>query len=142
MAEAQSAGSLGAVAPGREATRLGQFAWALFDGARSPYNVLVNIFVFSAYFSSVVIPDAVQGQIAWSFVTAAGALLVAIGAPILGAIADAGGRRKPWLAACMIIGLPLMAGLWFATPGMTSGLGFVVVALLGGYLFFEYSAIF
>jgi UMF1 family MFS transporter len=142
MAEAHSAGSIAASAPIREATPLGQFAWALFDGARSPYNVLVNIFVFSAYFSTVVIPDPVQGQITWSYITAAAALMVAIGAPILGAIADAGGRRKPWLAACMIIGLPLMAGLWFATPGMTSGLGFIVIALLGGYLFFEYSAIF
>jgi UMF1 family MFS transporter len=144
MAEAHSASSLAAAdaTPVRAASPLGQFAWALFDGARSPYNVLVNIFVFSAYFSTVVIPDPVRGQVLWSYITAGAALMVAIGAPILGAIADAGGRRKPWLAACMIIGLPLMAGLWFATPGMTSGLGFVIIALLGGYLFFEYSAIF
>ena len=84
----------------------GPLAWALFDGARSPYNVLVNIFVFSAYFTTVVVPNSVQGQVLWSYTSSVGALLVAIGAPILGAIADAGGRRKPWLAATMVIGIP------------------------------------
>ena len=76
---------------------LGRWSWALFDGARIPDNVLVNIFVFSAYFSTVVISDPVHGQVVWSYTSAVGAILVAIGAPILGAIADAGGRRKPWL---------------------------------------------
>src|SRR5882724_9571549 len=94
------------------AGKLAQLAWALFDGARSPYNVLVNIFVFSAYFSSVVISDGVRGQTMWSFVTAAGALLVALTAPVLGAIADAGGRRKPWLVATIVIGVPSMVTLW------------------------------
>ena len=62
-------------APRAAASPLAQFAWALFDGARSPYNVLVNIFVFSAYFSSVVIPDGVRGQTMWSFVTATGVIV-------------------------------------------------------------------
>src|SRR5580658_5747862 len=68
----------------------GRWSWALFDGARIPDNVLVNIFVFSAYFSTVVISDPVRGQIIWSYTSAVGAILVAIGAPILGAIADGG----------------------------------------------------
>ena len=108
----------------------------------SPYNVLVNIFVFSAYFTTVVVPDSVRGQVLWSYTSSMGALLVAIGAPILGAIADAGGRRKPWLAATMVIGIPSMCALWYATPAMTHGLGWIVAALVGGMLFFEYSAIF
>jgi MFS transporter, UMF1 family len=124
------------------ASRLAQFSWALFDGARSPYNVLVNIFVFSAYFSTAVIPDPVRGQAMWSFVTSTAALLVAISAPVLGAIADAGGRRKPWLIATLLIGIPSMLTLWFATPGMTTGLWIIVLALIGGTLFFEHSAIF
>ena len=117
-------------------------AWALFDGARAPYNVLVNIFVFSAYFTTVVVTDTLRGQVLWSYISSVGALLVAIGAPILGAIADAGGRRKPWLASTLVIGIPSMCVLWFATPGMTQGLGWIIAALIGGMLFFEYSAIF
>jgi UMF1 family MFS transporter len=104
--------------------------------------VLVNIFVFSAYFSTVVISDPVRGQIIWSYTSAVGAILVAIGAPLLGAIADAGGRRKPWLAAWIAIGVPSMAALWFATPAMDSGLIWVLAAIVGSMLFYEYSAIF
>ena len=78
--------------------------------------MLVNIFVFSAYFSTVVIPDPVQGQARGATSPPPRALMVAIAAPMLGAIADAGGRRKPWLAACMIIGLPLMLGCGSPRP--------------------------
>src|SRR5580658_2327072 len=131
----------GLVPVGRR-TLLGRWSWALFDGARIPDNVLVNIFVFSAYFSTVVISDPVRGQIVWSYTSAVGAILVAIGAPILGAIADAGGRRKPWLVGCIAVGIPCMAALWFATPAMESGLIWVMVAIVGAMLFYEYSAIF
>ena len=127
---------------GKRVSNSGAFAWALFDGARAPYNVLVNIFIFSAYFTTVVVPDSVHGQVLWSYTSSVGALLVAVGAPILGAIADAGGRRKPWLAATLVVGIPSMCALWFAVPAMSTGLGWILVALVGGMLFFEYSAIF
>jgi UMF1 family MFS transporter len=127
---------------GKDAGRLAQFAWAAFDGARSPYNVLINIFIFSAYFSTVVVPDPVRGQAAWSFLTSIAAAGVAIGAPILGAIADAGGRRKPWLLGCVLIGAPCMMATWFAAPGMTSGLALVMAGLIVANMTFEYSAIF
>lgn len=126
----------------RPASLAGQLAWAACDGARNPYNVLVNIFVFAAYFTTVVIPDPVRGQTVWSFTEAVGALLVAIGGPVLGAIADAGGRRKPWIIACMLIGVPSMASLWFATPGMTQHLPWIMACLIGGTLCFEWSAVF
>lgn len=142
VAGASAAGVPVGAARGAAASPLAQIAWAVFDGARSPYNVLVNIFVFSAYFSTAVIPDPVRGQAMWSFVTSTGAILVALTAPVLGAIADAGGRRKPWLAATIILGVPSMLTLWFATPGMTDGLWLIVLALVGGTLFFECSAIF
>jgi len=138
VAQASAAGA----AASHPASLLGQIAWAACDGARSPYNVLVNIFVFGAYFSTVVIPDPVRGQTLWSFISSGAALLVAVGAPVLGAIADAGGRRKPWLVGCLVLGAPCMAALWFATPHMSSGLIWIAVALTGGALCFEYSNVF
>jgi UMF1 family MFS transporter len=151
MAEATSAGKMpeatrdvgaAAAARPRPATLLGQLSWALFDAGRGPYSILINTFVFSAYFSAVVFTDPVRGQEVWSYLTAIGAFLVAIGAPVLGAIADAGGRRKPWLAACVILGVPCMAALWYATPGMPPGFSWVFLAPIGATLAFEYSAIF
>ena len=131
-----------AVAPADRKTLLGRWSWALFDGARIPDNVLVNIFVFSSYFRTVVISDPVHGQVVWSYTSAVGAILVAIGAPILGAIADAGGRRKPWLVGCIAVGVPSMMALWYATPGMNVGLVWILVAIVGSMLFYEYSAVF
>ena len=109
------------VPPHRADSRIGQIAWVLLDASRSPYVVFVNIFVFSAYFTTVVIPDPVRGQIVWSYITVATAIGLALGAPLLGAIADAGGRRKPWIAGCIVIGIPCMSALWFAVPNMDAG---------------------
>ena len=36
--------------------------------------------------------------------------------PALGAIVDAGGRRKPWLLGATVIGALATAGLWWAEP--------------------------
>lgn len=126
-----------------EARLAAQIAWAISDGARSPYTSLIALFVFSAYFTTVVAHDPVQGQTLWSFVVATAALILAVGAPILGPIADAGGRVKPWLAAFVALGLPCIAALWFATPHMQGpGLYWILAALVGAKISVEYSNIF
>ena len=124
------------------ASKLGQFCWALGDGARSPFNVLVNIFVFSAYFATVVVPDAVKGQAEWGLVTSVASLIIAVSAPILGAIADAGGRRKPWIAFCVILGAPCMCATWWAAPHMAAGLTQVMIPLIVAQVVFEYFNVF
>src|SRR5215216_1911105 len=105
-------------APSRSTTaqggRLGRIGWILYDAGGSPYWTLINVFLFSAYFTSTVVGDPVRGASLWNFVSAAASLVLVLGGPIAGAIADAGGRRKPWLAACTLLGAPCMAGLWFA----------------------------
>ena len=126
----------------RKAGLLGRIGWVLYDAGGSPYQTLINVFLFSAYFTTTVIGDPVKGSAIWNYVSAAAALLLIAGGPIAGAIADAGGRRKPWLAACIVLGAPCMAGLWFATPHMTSGLPLVVACLIGAFVAFEYSQIF
>jgi UMF1 family MFS transporter len=65
----------------------------------------------------------------WGFATAAAGLLIALLSPVLGAIADASGRRKPWIAgfgALLVIGASLM---WFGKPGDPS----VIPSLLLAY---------
>ena len=61
--------------------------------------------------------DPASGQSLWGFATAAAGLMIALMSPVLGAIADASGRRKPWIAAfgaLLVIGSCLM---WFGRPG-------------------------
>src|SRR6202166_2506701 len=86
-------------------------SWIFFDWAAQPYFTLITTFVFAPYFATHVASDPASGQSLWGFATAAAGLLIALLSPVLGAIADASGRRKPWIAAfgaLLVIGASLM----------------------------------
>lgn len=90
--------------------------WVFFDWAAQPYFTLITTFVFAPYFATHVAATPAEGQALWGFATAAAGLFIAVMSPILGAIADAGGRRKPWIAAfgaLLVIGSSLM---WIGVP--------------------------
>ena len=97
--------------------RLGQFGWALYQFASSPYFVIINIFVFAAYFQKHVVGDNVQGQVVWGYTQAAAGVLIATFSPVLGALADAYGPRKPGLIWFSVLAIPAMLALWFVTAG-------------------------
>ena len=104
-------------------------SWIFFDWAAQPYFTLITTFVFSPYFVTHMASDPASGQAMWGFATAAAGLVIALLSPVLGAIADASGRRKPWIAgfgALLVIGSSLM---WFGGPGDPS----VIPALLLAY---------
>jgi UMF1 family MFS transporter len=99
--------------PGRAAV----VSWIFFDWAAQPYFTLITTFVFAPYFASFVAPDPARGQALWGFATAAAGFAIALMSPVLGAIADAFGRRKPWIAGfglLLVIGASLM---WIGRPG-------------------------
>jgi UMF1 family MFS transporter len=108
----------------------GQISWALFEFARSPYISLVYVFVFPPYFANVVIGDAVSGQEAWSFANTLVGICVALLAPLLGAISDRTGPRKPWLAGVALVMSASCIALWFAMPGARGGLPIGAIVLL------------
>lgn len=91
-------------------------AWCLFDWANSAFPTIIVTFVFSAYFTSAVAPNPELGTALWGQANSVAALAAAIVAPILGAIADQGGRRKPWLFALSAICIAATASLWFVRP--------------------------
>ena len=97
--------------------RAAVISWIFFDWAAQPYFTLITTFVFAPYFATHVAKDPASGQALWGFATAAAGLMIALMSPVLGAIADASGRRKPWIAAfgaLLVIGSCLM---WFGKPG-------------------------
>lgn len=96
---------------------LGKAGWVLYQLAASPYFVIINIFVFASYFQSKVIGDSVEGQVVWGYTQSIAGAFIALGAPVLGALADAYGPRKPGLIICSIAAIPAMLALWFVTPG-------------------------
>ncbi len=103
-------------------SRRARLAWCLFDWANSPFPTVVVTFVFAAYFTRGIVGDPVRGAALWGNAMAASALAVAFLAPVMGAIADAGGRRKPWLAACTAVTVLGALLLWFAEPEPESAL--------------------
>ena len=91
-------------------------AWCLFDWANSAFPAIVTTFLFSAYFTDHVAPSHTVGQALWSWANGLAALVIALASPVLGAIADQGGRRKPWLFAFSLISIVATAALWFVRP--------------------------
>ncbi len=105
--------------------------WMLFDWAAQPYFSLITTFVFAPYFATHVAADAATGQSLWGFATAAAGMVIALMSPVLGAIADASGQRKPWIAgfgAIFVIGACIM---WIGKPGDPS----IILPLLIAYGF-------
>lgn len=103
-------------------------SWIFFDWAAQPYFTLITTFVFAPYFATHVASDAASGQSLWGFATAAAGLMIALMSPVLGAVADASGRRKPWIAAfgaMLVIGSSLM---WFGRPGDVSVIPSLLIA--------------
>ena len=110
------------------------WGWMFFDWAAQPFYTLVLTFVFGPYFVSEVVSDPAQGQALWGLAIAVGSIVVALTAPLLGAVADARGPRKPWIVGFSVLYVVGVAGLWGAAPGsadLTAILFFLVLALIG-----------
>ena len=97
------------------------WSWALFQGSRDPYVILIMIYVFTPYFVRDVVGNAVQGQILVAAAAKYAGWVVLLTVPLLGAAIDRMGPRKPWLAATVALMVPLTAALWWVVPGGSIG---------------------
>jgi UMF1 family MFS transporter len=118
-------------------------AWSLFDFANSAFTTIIITFVFAAYFAQGVAGDANTGAGQWSLAMGLAGLIIAVISPVIGAIADQTGRRKPWLAGVSVICVIATALLWFVRPeagDVPFALVCVVIATVGfevGLLFYN-----
>ena len=133
-------GRLGTAAP-IDGGRLGTAAWALFDWANSPFPTVVITFVFPVYFQRAIVGDAVRATELWGYAIALSALLVALLGPVLGAAADAGARRKPWLLVCTVVTVICTGLLWYAAPN-ASAMWLVLVLVALANVGFELGTVF
>src|ERR1700737_4621390 len=98
-------------------SRAAILGWLMFEWATQPYFTLLTTFVYAPYFANAIVADPARGQALWGFAASGAGVLIALLSPVLGAIADASGRRKPWIAgfgAMLVIGATLM---WIGRPG-------------------------
>lgn len=114
------------------------WSWAFYDFANSPFTTLVVTFVFATYFTEVVAPGALSGAPEeiraratglWTRGISLSAVLIAILSPPLGALADRGGYRKPFLLLFTAICIGSTVALYGVLPGtVVAGLAWFVVA--------------
>ena len=72
----------------------------------------------------------------------AAGLIIAVCSPILGAIADTSGARKPWIAGFSVMIVAGSVGLWFAAPGTDAAIAIALVAFAVGTIGTEFATVF
>jgi UMF1 family MFS transporter len=140
------------MAANRWPTSKDQWGWVLYDTANSAFATTVLAAVLPIYYASLVPETGVSlGFGAWSWQTSAESLwgytvamsaaMVAVVAPVLGAMSDGGWGKKPFLALFCYLGCLATAGLVLVSTGdywLASGL-FIVgnVGFSGGNVFYN-----
>jgi UMF1 family MFS transporter len=105
-------------------------SWILHQGSRDPYVILVTIYVFSPYFSRVLVGDPVRGQATVADISTIFGLITACTAPLLGASIERFGPRKPLMALIIAVMVPLLFLLWLAKPGVSVEMvGYALIVL-------------
>lgn len=132
-----------AIAPGNDLARARR-AWCWYDWANSAFATTVMAAVFPPFFSSLAQSagaTATQATSWWGYITAGTLLLVAVSAPVLGAMADLSGRRKAFLA--YFAGLGIVMTALMATLGEAAWQRAAVFFVLanfgfsGSFIFYE-----
>ncbi len=93
--------------------------WVLYDWANSAFATTIMAAVLPNFFSSYLaatIPPATASSI-WAYGNTIAMLLVALAAPVLGAIADYRSNKLRFLTVFMGIGVLATAGLFFPEKG-------------------------
>jgi UMF1 family MFS transporter len=121
--------------------RTGIAAWCLYDFANSAFPTIVTTFVFAAYYTQGIAESPTEGTAQWGLMIGLSAVAVAVLGPILGAVADRSGRRKPWIAALSLLCIAATTMLWFARPEPGYAV-FVLVLVAIASLAFELGMVF
>jgi len=116
------------------------WGWFFFDWASQPYNTLLLTFIFAPYIKELMV-DGAAAQSAWGFGIGAAGVVIALLAPVLGALADMSGNRMRWIwlfSGAYVVG---SFALWWAAPG-SFNLYVILVFFALGMIGMEFATIF
>lgn len=106
--------------------------WIFYDFANSSFTTIIVTVIFSVYFKDVVVNKGEYGTALWGRAVSISMLLVAIAAPIMGAVADFSRAKKNFLFYFTVITVIFTALLYYVGPGdISRGFWFFVVANFG-----------
>ena len=109
------------------------WGWFFFDWASQPFNTLLLTFVFAPYVKELV-GDGSAAQAAWGYGIGAAGLVIALMAPVLGALADTSGHRMRFIWIFSVMYVLGSGALWFAAPdsfNLVLVLGCFAIGLIG-----------
>lgn len=109
------------------------FGWAVFEWARNPYYNVVVMAVFAPYFASHVVNDGAMGQTLVGLTITIAGMVMAVVAPILGAITDQGGRKKPFIFVVLMLLVICSLLLGFITPDLPNAIPLGMLLMIVGY---------
>jgi UMF1 family MFS transporter len=118
-------------------------AWAMYDWATSPAQTTILVAVFPIFFGRVAGAGYAQAETDqyWNLANSVARFLIAICAPVLGAIADYAAAKKKLLAVFLALGSAAAAAMFFIAHG---DLVFAAVLLIlvtigatGSFVFYE-----
>ena len=92
-------------------------AWALYDVANSAMFVVIVTGVFPIFFQHASGLAPLEAERRFGYATTLGLLVVALLAPLLGAVADFKGRRKRYLLAFAGLGVCAVASMFLIREG-------------------------
>jgi len=113
----------------------GLIAWCVYDWANSAFPTVITTFVFAAYFTKGVAADAIAGTSQWGYALSLSGLAIAVAAPVLGAVADRSGRRKPWIALFTLLAAGASLLLWQVRPDPAFAVTALVLVALANFGF-------
>jgi len=118
-------------------------SWALYDWGNSAFATTIMGVVLPIYYARVA-AGHLPGNVAtayWGYTTAIGLALIALVAPVLGAVADYMGRKRRFLACFMSFGALATACLFFVTQGdwLLASLLFILgnIGFSGANIFYD-----
>jgi len=120
----------------------GRFGWMMFDWAAQPFHTVILTFIYGPFFAAHLIEDGARAQSIWGLAVGIGGLAIAFLAPILGAISDTTGPRKPYIATFSIFAVVGAIMMYFAVPGTESSIVWAIAGLVIAMIGFEFAAIF
>lgn len=110
------------------------------QAARDPYIILVTIYIFAPWFVRAVVGDPVQGQALVAQGGKWGGWAVMLSMPLLGAMIDRLGPRKPLLGTVIAAMAVCAFSLWWVVPAGQEGLGIAWVIGVGAVMTWLFAA--
>jgi len=110
------------------------YSWAFYDWANSAFATTVLAGFFPIFFKEFwsIGTDAAVSTFRLGAANSAASLIIVVLAPILGAMADAGGSRKRWLMVFALMGIVMTGALYFIGQGSWGvAIGIYAIAALG-----------